>query len=123
MALPFMGKKEEVLVDVGAMSQAAEKAAAQSTESLKLQANEKTEEYASNKDSKDASNSSFYIDLTPKRVSLPVLDDPKKINVRYPLIPPFAFAHIFWDDKKKEILYFADNGFLIRNYLKNFIYN
>ncbi|MDP2750093.1 MAG: type II/IV secretion system ATPase subunit [Nanoarchaeota archaeon] len=54
----------------------------------------------------------FYIDLTPRRVSLPKVDDLKKINVRYPLMPPFAFAHIFWDDKNKELIYFVEEPIL-----------
>jgi len=44
----------------------------------------------------------FYIDLRPRMIKLPSYKNKTKINVRYPLIPPFAFAHIFWDDKNKE---------------------
>src|SRR3989338_782451 len=108
MALPFMGKKEEVLVDVGAMSQAGIRSAAETAKTLDKEELKGLKDNAAN----DSDNSSFYIDLTPKRVSLPALDDPKKINVRYPLIPPFAFAHIFWDDKKKELVYFIEEPVL-----------
>ena len=54
----------------------------------------------------------FYIDLRPKIVALPELENKKDINVRYPLIPPFAFAHIFWDDTNKELLYSVEEPVL-----------
>ena len=47
----------------------------------------------------------FYLDLRPKLINLPSADDKTKINVRYPLIAPFAFTHIFWDDESKELVY------------------
>lgn len=47
----------------------------------------------------------FYLDLRPKLIKLPDISDKTSINVRYPLIPPFAYAHIFWDDASKEIVY------------------
>ena len=50
----------------------------------------------------------FYIDLRPKFITLPSMEEKTKINVRYPLIPPFAFAHIFWDDESKELVYFIE---------------
>ena len=31
--------------------------------------------------------------------------DKTKINVRYTLISPFAFAHIYWDEKISELVY------------------
>ncbi|MBW2967707.1 Flp pilus assembly complex ATPase component TadA [Candidatus Woesearchaeota archaeon] len=48
---------------------------------------------------------SFYIDLRPKIIQLPPFSEKTKINIRYPLIPPFAYAHIYWDDKQHEIIY------------------
>ena len=54
------------------------------------------------------SEKGFYIDLRPKLVKLPPYENKTKINVRYPLIPPFAFAHIFWDDKNKELVYYLE---------------
>ncbi len=51
---------------------------------------------------------SFYLDLRPKFVKLPPMEEKTKINVRYPLIPPFAFAHIFWDAENKELVYFVE---------------
>ena len=47
----------------------------------------------------------FTIDLAPRIIPLPEFKDIEKIDVRYPLIPPYAFAHIYWDDKAKELLY------------------
>jgi len=32
----------------------------------------------------------------------------KYIDIRYPLIPPYAFAHIFWDKQEKELVYFVE---------------
>jgi len=55
---------------------------------------------------------SFYLDLRPKFVTLPPLEEKTKINIRYPLIPPFAFAHIFWDDENKELVYFIEEPVL-----------
>jgi len=54
----------------------------------------------------------FYIDLRPKIVSLPELENKRDINVRYPLIPPFAFAHIYWDEDSKELLYSVEEPIL-----------
>ncbi|MEM4271539.1 MAG: type II/IV secretion system ATPase subunit [Candidatus Pacearchaeota archaeon] len=45
------------------------------------------------------------IDLNPKIPNLPKGEDKTKINVRYPLISPYAFAHIHWDSKIGELVY------------------
>ncbi len=45
------------------------------------------------------------MDLKPTIPHLPRLEDKSKIDVRYALISPFAYSHIYWDDKKKEVLY------------------
>src|SRR3989338_11620419 len=47
----------------------------------------------------------FRIDTAPHLVSLPRLEERTKINARYPLIAPFAYAHIYWDEKAKELVY------------------
>jgi flagellar protein FlaI len=47
----------------------------------------------------------FYIDLTPKKIELPAYEQKRSINVRYPLIPPYAFAHLYWDEKQNELIY------------------
>jgi len=45
------------------------------------------------------------IDFSPKIPPLKKIGDKKKIDVRYSLISPFAFAHIYWDLKNSEIIY------------------
>jgi flagellar protein FlaI len=45
------------------------------------------------------------IDFTPKIPPLQKVDDKTKIDVRYCLISPFAYAHIYWDSKKYEVVY------------------
>src|SRR3989344_2334653 len=50
----------------------------------------------------------FYLDLRPRLIKLPEFKAKETINVRYPLIPPFAFAHICWDTKSNELLYFVE---------------
>ena len=47
----------------------------------------------------------FFIDVRPKLIKLPEFKDKTKINVRYPLLPPYAFAHVFWDVEHQELLY------------------
>ncbi len=47
----------------------------------------------------------FFIDLRPRLFKLPDFNNKTKINVRYPLLPPYAFAHIYWDDTAKELIY------------------
>lgn len=38
-------------------------------------------------------------------IDFPKLDDITKINITYPLIEPFAYAHIFWKQETKEVVY------------------
>jgi len=45
------------------------------------------------------------INLTPKVPILKHPEDRKKINVRYPLISPYASAHIFWNSEVGEVVY------------------
>ena len=54
----------------------------------------------------------FFIDLRPRFVRLPELQDKERINIRYPLLPPFAFAHIYWDNKAKELIYSVEQVLL-----------
>ena len=53
----------------------------------------------------DAGEESFKIDAVPRLIQLPPYEKKQEINVRYPLIPPYAFAHIYWDKKSNELLY------------------
>jgi type IV secretory pathway ATPase VirB11/archaellum biosynthesis ATPase len=45
------------------------------------------------------------IELNPLITSLPKPVDKSKLDVRYGLIPPFAYAHIHWDKEKNEMIY------------------
>ncbi|MBI2631664.1 Flp pilus assembly complex ATPase component TadA [Candidatus Pacearchaeota archaeon] len=45
------------------------------------------------------------INTNPAIPALPRLEDKKKINVRYALIPPYAFSHIYWDAQLGEVVY------------------
>ncbi len=46
----------------------------------------------------------FRIDPLPKLAALP--DGPfDRIDIRYPLIPPYAYVHLHWDHPNKELLY------------------
>tara|TARA_Y100000310_G_scaffold340182_2_gene435083 strand:- start:1140 stop:4121 length:2982 start_codon:yes stop_codon:yes gene_type:complete len=47
----------------------------------------------------------FQINLNPLIPALPKPKDKKKVDVRYMLIPPYASAHIYWDEKRNEIVY------------------
>ncbi|MBI2550051.1 type II/IV secretion system ATPase subunit [Candidatus Woesearchaeota archaeon] len=54
----------------------------------------------------------FFIDLRPRFVKLPDISEKEKINIRYPLLPPYAFAHIYWDNTAKELLYSVEEVLL-----------
>jgi flagellar protein FlaI len=45
------------------------------------------------------------INFHPNIPPLEKIKDKTKINVRYCLISPFAFVHIYWDDKISELIY------------------
>ncbi|MCL5018562.1 MAG: type II/IV secretion system ATPase subunit [Candidatus Pacearchaeota archaeon] len=45
------------------------------------------------------------IDFHPKVAKLERIEDKTKINVRYSVISPFAFVHIYWDEKIYELVY------------------
>ena len=47
----------------------------------------------------------FKISLKPQIFDLPTVKDKTKLNIRYPLIAPYAYAHIFWDVKRHELIY------------------
>lgn len=57
----------------------------------------------------------FEIDLRPKLIVLPDVKDKTKFNIRYPLIPPYAYAHIFWDSRRSELVYFVEEPQLTEN--------
>ena len=47
----------------------------------------------------------FKIDLRPRLISIPSFKDSREVDVRYPLISPYAFAHIRWDNDAEELIY------------------
>ncbi|MBI2133760.1 type II/IV secretion system ATPase subunit [Candidatus Woesearchaeota archaeon] len=52
----------------------------------------------------------FSIDLRPRIMSIPDIKMKTKINIRYPLMPPYATAHIYWDNESKELLYAVEEA-------------
>lgn len=52
------------------------------------------------------------INLNPTIPPLHKIQDKKKVDIRYMLIPPYASAHIFWDDKLKELVYHLEEPIL-----------
>ncbi|MCX6707858.1 MAG: type II/IV secretion system ATPase subunit, partial [Candidatus Woesearchaeota archaeon] len=44
----------------------------------------------------------------PTAVELPAFENVIRINVKYPLMPPFAYAHIFWDKEANELVYYLE---------------
>ncbi|MBD3313399.1 secretion system protein E [Candidatus Woesearchaeota archaeon] len=63
------------------------------------------EEESSDKAFEMPEGTSFSIEKKPTAVELPPFEDAKKINVRYPLLPPYAYAHIYWDKNESELIY------------------
>lgn len=54
----------------------------------------------------------FQIDTRPRRIVLPEIKERTSINIRYPLIPPYAYAHIFWDENINELVYNVEEPIL-----------
>tara|TARA_Y100000310_G_scaffold344913_1_gene460481 strand:+ start:10552 stop:12102 length:1551 start_codon:yes stop_codon:yes gene_type:complete len=52
------------------------------------------------------------MDLSLKIPNLKKIEDKTKMNVRYNLIPPFAFAHIYWNPKISETVYEVEEPYL-----------
>lgn len=50
----------------------------------------------------------FKLDMRPQIVDLPDTDDLTTINVKYDLIPPHVKAHVFWDSKNNELMYYIE---------------
>ena len=47
----------------------------------------------------------FKIEPQNEMPSLPDFKNKEETDVRYPLIQPYAYAHIHWDPEKKEVMY------------------
>jgi len=52
--------------------------------------------------------SNFKIELPKTFVELPPTDDLTKIDISYPLILPFAYAHIKWNPEDKQLKYYLE---------------
>ncbi|NTV22999.1 MAG: type II/IV secretion system ATPase subunit [Nanoarchaeota archaeon] len=50
----------------------------------------------------------FRIETTSQIIDLPSLKEKSTINVRYPLLAPYAYAHIYWDAARNELVYDVD---------------
>src|SRR3989338_4442317 len=46
----------------------------------------------------------FELETLPKIQTFPTIAK-EKVDFRYPLIPPYAYAHIHWDKNNKELIY------------------
>ena len=58
------------------------------------------------------------IDFSPKIPPLKKIKDKTKINVRYCLIAPFAYVHIYWDSKIYELVYEIEEPLLDEREMK-----
>lgn len=48
---------------------------------------------------------SFKIDINPKLITIPNFKSRTEINIKYPLIEPYSYAHIYWDNVSNELIY------------------
>ena len=55
---------------------------------------------------------SFKIDRSQRMITLPPFENKQTIDIRYPLIAPYAFAHIFWDKIRNELMYEVEEPIL-----------
>ncbi len=53
----------------------------------------------------DDTETIFKVEPNLKIYELPDIKDRTKIDFRYPLIAPYAYAHIFWDRQQEELMY------------------
>ncbi len=47
----------------------------------------------------------FHLEPVPDIIVLPEVHDKTQLNILYPLIPPYAYAHIYWDPENNELRY------------------
>ena len=47
----------------------------------------------------------FKVEPNKEIIDLPDLKDEPSFDIKYPLIEPYAYAHIKWDPKQKELIY------------------
>ncbi len=53
------------------------------------------------------------IDFSPEIPTIPTYLDKTQINIRYALISPFAYAHIYWDQQNSEVRYSLEEPVLL----------
>jgi len=58
---------------------------------------------------------SVKIDIFPKLPEVPKFTDKKTVDIRYCLLSPFAYAHIFWNPKISELIYEVEEPHLDEN--------
>lgn len=122
---PFDAKKTANLSAAGASGSSAGSPAGSSAQNKAAEAEfsvdsgglsdyekESVKDYENVKDSGNKpfkqSDSSFSFEKKPTAVELPAFENVSKIDVRYPLMPPFAYARIFWDKDANELVYFIE---------------
>ncbi len=54
----------------------------------------------------------FNLDPIPNVTQLPDFPNKALTDIRYPLIPPYAFAHVHWDEKDNELVYEVEEPIL-----------
>ncbi len=59
------------------------------------------------------------INLNPTVPPLKSFKDKSKINIRYCLISPFTFVHLYWDEKIYELVYEIEEPILNKEEMKN----
>ncbi len=59
-----------------------------------------------------AQGSQKLIELNPIIPPLPYFSSKTKIDVRYAVMPPYAFIHIYWDSKRNELIYEVEEPIL-----------
>ena len=47
----------------------------------------------------------FKIDLIPDLITIPDFSSRTEINIKYPLMEPYAYAHIHWSKENNELIY------------------
>ncbi|HLD03079.1 MAG TPA: hypothetical protein VJC07_05265, partial [Candidatus Nanoarchaeia archaeon] len=57
------------------------------------------------KKAKSQEGSTFSVRPQEGNIEFPPIKEKKTIDVRYPLIEPYAYAHIYWDAPNNELVY------------------
>lgn len=55
----------------------------------------------------------FKVEPNKEIIELPELTNEAAFDIKYPLIKPYAYAHIKWDPEQKELIYFIEEPLLI----------